>query len=493
MRSIFVRLLLSFLLTILLAALVSGLVLFSASRRSMESFRHDFLSQLHANIARSVVLMGQAAYAMHQYRDAKIFAAYVEAVRNSMHTQLFLVVGNRILPQEVPHVPNVDLIDLSALAGQEGAPYIRDTGTELIVAQRLLAPEGVSYVVIGLHQFKPPRGPGVEAPPPGPRPSGPPPDHGRLLAVFRNGPELYPLVLLLIAGIVCFVLARSFSVPLTRLREVSRRIADGDLGARVGASVSGPASEITDLAHDFDHMAERMEGLVSSQKRLLLDISHELRSPLARLDLALELARKRFQTTSDGNLERIARESARLNQLIGQLLTLAKLESFRGARENDTVHLADLVLEISDNAQFEAQSVNKGILIGELEDLVLTGSRELLGQAIENVVRNGIRHTHPNSRVEIALFARREDQAQPPTAVIRVRDHGPGVPEAMWPHLFKPFFRVAEARDRTSGGVGLGLAIAQQAVQRHGGDITLANVPDGGGLIVEIRLPLTTG
>ena len=491
MRSIFVRLLLSFSLTILLSALVSGLVIFSVSRRSMESFRHDFLRQLHANIARSVGLMGQAAYAMHQHRDPRILAEYMEEVRNSMHTRLFLIVDGSILPRNAYPEPDVDLAGLSALADKEGNPYIRDTGRELIVAQRLLAPDGVSYVVIGLHQFKPPPGPGSGAPPPGPPPPGPLPDRGSLLSMFRNGPELHTLVLLLIAGIVCFLLARSFSVPLTRLREVSRRIADGDLAARVGTSVSGPANEITDLAHDFDHMAERMEGLVNSQKRLLLDISHELRSPLARLDLALELARKRFQTTNDGNLERIARESARLNQLIGQLLTLAKLESCRGEGEADPVQLADLVLEIGEDARFEAQSDNKGLLIGTLEAVMVTGSRELLGQAIENVVRNGIRHTRPGSQVEIALFSIRADHTGQPTAVIRVRDHGPGVPEEMLPHLIKPFFRVAEARDRTSGGAGLGLAIAHQAVLRHGGSIKLANVPGGDGLMVEIHLPLS--
>ena len=490
MRSILVRLLLSFFLTILLSALVSGLVMFSFSRRSVESFRHDFLRQLHASIARSVVLMGQAAYVMHQYRDAGVLAAYVEEVRTTMHTQLFLVVEGHFLPRDAHPAPDVDLAGLVAMAGKEGEPYLRDTGRELIVAQRLLAPEGVSYVVIGLHRFMPPPGPGSGAPTPGPRPDGSPPDHGSFVSMFRNGPELQTLVLLVIAGIVCFLLARSFSVPLTRLREVSRRIADGDLTARVGSSVAGPANEIDGLARDFDHMAERMEGLVNSQKRLLLDISHELRSPLARLDLALELARKRFQTNNDGNLERIARESARLNHLISQLLTLAKLESCRGEGEADQVHLADLVLEIGDDAQFEAENVNKEIRIADLEDLVVTGSRELLRQAIDNIVRNGIRHTLPGSQVEIALFSCRKDHTARPTAVLRVRDHGPGVPAEMLPHLVEPFFRVAEARDRISGGTGLGLAIAHQAVLRHGGTLVLTNAPAGDGLIVEIRLAL---
>jgi two-component system sensor histidine kinase CpxA len=235
-------------------------------------------------------------------------------------------------------------------------------------------------------------------------------------------------------------------------------------------------------------MAERMEGLVNGQKRLLLDISHELRSPLTRLNLALELAKKRF-AEGDDNLARIARESERLNVLIGQLLALTRSEALAIDADSSPVHLADLLLEIAEDVNFENQNRGKAISILELDAAVVAGSRELLRQAIENIVRNGAYYTRPESRVEISLSCR-ESEAGGRLAVIRIRDHGPGVPEDKLPHLTEPFYRVAEARDRNSGGTGLGLAIARQAVLQHGGTLLFTNAPDRDGLIVDILLPI---
>ncbi len=503
MRSIFFKLLLSFSLTILLSGVISGLVTFSFSRRSVESFRHDFLRQLQTNIARSVVLMGQAAYVMHQYRGDKVFEEYIKEVQSSMRTQLYLCIDGTVLPTDTSADRNI--ANLAASAGTDAQPAIQDTGRELIVVQRLFTPEGPSYVVVGLHSLKPPPGWGGGMPPPpdGPRfgNGGPPPPNNlgpRFpphpdqpgFFLFRNGPELQTLVLLLIAGIVCFKLARSFSTPLDRLRTISRQIAAGNLSARVGTSLGRPGNEIGDLARDFDNMAERMEGLVNGQKRLLRDISHELRSPLTRLNIALELARKRFQAEDDGNLRRINKESERLNDLIGQLLALTRSEGYTIDEKAPPVLLADLVLEIAEDVDFETRNTGRGVKIFELEALKVAGSRELLRQAIENIVRNGAYYTRPDSRVEVSLFSRGSDTTGPRTAVIRVRDHGPGVPEEKLSHIMEPFFRVAEARDRNSGGTGLGLAIAYQAVNQHGGSLVFTNAPDRDGLIVEISLPL---
>jgi two-component system sensor histidine kinase CpxA len=502
MRSIFFRLILSFSLTILLSGLISALVLFSFSRRSVESFRHDFFRQLQTNIARSVVLMGQAAYVMHQHRGDRAFEEYIREILNSMHTRLYLCIDDRIMPKDADSDQRI--ARLAATAGATDQPTIEDTGKELIVIQRLFTPEGQSYVVVGLHQFKPPPAwDGGPPPPNGPAPGGmgppppgpnlgfpPPPGQNGFLALFRNGPELQTLVLLLIAGIVCFQLARSFSAPLARLRSVSRQIADGDLTARIGTSLGKPGNEIGDLARDFDHMAERMAGLVNAQKRLLLDISHELRSPLTRLNIALELAKKRFQAEEDDNLGRIARESERLNHLIGQLLTLTRSEGYASDAQESPVLLADLVLEIAEDVDFETKPLTKGVAIMELEPLTVVGSRELLRQAIENVVRNGAYYTRCDSRVEVYLFSCVSSELGKPAAVIRIRDHGPGVPAEQLPHLTEPFYRVAEARDRNSGGTGLGLSITQHAVHQHGGALVLTNGPEHDGLIVEIHLPL---
>lgn len=503
MRSIFFRLFLSFSLTILLSGAISGLVMFSFSRRSLESFRHDFHRQLQTNIARSVVLMGQAAYMMRQYRGEEAFEEYIREIQSSMRTRLYLSIDGTIRPKETDRDQTISR--LAASAGKDDQVSIQEKNWELNVVQRLFTPEGHSYVVVGLHQLKPPPGWGGGPPAPdgpgsgnmgtlpplGPTPGfPPPPGRGGGLFLFRNGPELQTLVLLLIAGIVCFKLAKTFSAPLDRLRTISRRIAGGDLSARVGTSLGRPGNEIGDLARDFDHMAERMEGLVNGQKRLLRDISHELRSPLTRLNLALELARKRSQADDDGNLRRIAKESVRLNDLIGQLLDLTRSEGYTLDDQAPPVLLADLVLEIAEDVDFETRDRGKGVQIFELEALVVTGSRELLRQAIENIMRNGASYTRIDSRVEVGLFARQDSETGQASAIIRVRDHGPGVPEDKLSHLTEPFYRVAEARDRNSGGTGLGLAIAQQAVRQHGGSLVFANAPDGDGLIVEISLPL---
>lgn len=487
MRSIFFRLLLAFTLIMLLAGLISSLIMLSFSRQSADSFRRDFLQQLQSGMARSMVLMGQAAYVMHQYRGASAFEAYVKEIDATQRTRLYLGIDNTIVPEEPALEP--DLLEQIAHMGENSPPLILDDGRELIVIQRLVAPEGQPYTVIGRHRLGPP--PGMDKrPPPGERQRDgfpPPPKQEGLFTPLGRQQELRLLVFLPIAGVICYLLARSFSAPLSRLRAISRQIAAGDLSARVGASLGKPGNEIGDLARDFDHMAERMEGLVNGQKRLLLDISHELRSPLARLNLALELAKKRFPQ-EDGALAIIGRESERLNVLIGQLLTLSRTDMLAPNEEASPVYLADLLLEIAEDVDFETRGQGKGVTVLAVAPAVVAGSRELLRQAIENIVRNGAHYTRPGSRVEIGLSL--IDRNGQVLALVRVRDHGPGVPEDKLPHLTEPFFRVAEARDRTSGGVGLGLAIARQAILQHGGSLRFANAPDQDGLVVEIELPV---
>ena len=313
MRGIFPRLLLSFLLTSLLAGLLSGLVMHSFSRNSVESFRHQFRQQLHANMARSTVLMGQAAYMMREHWGDQALEDYTRDIEASMRTRLYLVLDGKVLP----HYPRPDA-SISLLANQAttaGAqPVVVEEDGILKVMQRLQTPDGASYVVIGLHQLGPPPGPGGPPQPPPPRGPGfgmpPPPDERGFLAFIDWLLGYRAFIFFPLAGIFCFFLARSFSAPLNRLRRASRQIAGGDLTARIGTSLGKPGNEIGDLGRDFDLMAERMERMVNEQRRLLLDISHELRSPLTRLRLSLELAKRRCP--DDGNLARIGREAERI-------------------------------------------------------------------------------------------------------------------------------------------------------------------------------------
>ncbi|MFZ0394453.1 MAG: ATP-binding protein, partial [Terracidiphilus sp.] len=246
----------------------------------------------------------------------------------------------------------------------------------------------------------------------------------------------------------------------------------------------GKGDEFAGLVHDFNHMAERLEGLVSAQRLLLRDVSHELRSPLARLSVALELSRDDADQTMTTNLDRIERETERLNQLIGQLLTLAQMESVETLERAEPVSLKKLLQQVIPDAEYEAQQREAVVeLKAECEGMV-DGRRELLYRAIENVVRNAVRYTEAGTRVEIRL---KEDRTRK-MAVIEVSDRGPGIPEAELEAIFRPFYRLDAARSAHTGGVGVGLAIAERAVKLHNGQIRALN-REGGGTTILISLP----
>jgi signal transduction histidine kinase len=306
------------------------------------------------------------------------------------------------------------------------------------------------------------------------------------------GPRGMPVPSLIIAvlssGLVCYFLAWYMTKPVTRLRAATRQLAAGDLSARAGDPGSKRRDEIAGLVRDFDTMAGRLESLVKAQSRLLNDISHELRSPLARLNVALGLARQRSGPESASMLERIELEAARLNELIGRLLTLARMEGGEQRVPSTPVSLDEVVLNVAEDAEFEAQArhchVRSEIPAGSWG---VRGDASLLHSAIENVVRNAIRYTREGTTVEIHL--EKAEDAGGDQAVVRVTDCGEGVPADALEKLFQPFYRLDDARGRQTGGVGLGLAITERAVRFHSGRVTATNRAEGG-LMVEIHLPL---
>jgi two-component system sensor histidine kinase CpxA len=299
------------------------------------------------------------------------------------------------------------------------------------------------------------------------------------------------LAVLLTGGLFCYWLAWYLTTPLLKLRTTTNELAEGNLGARVTSKLSKRRDEIGQLGRDFDLMAERLESMVRAQQRLLGDISHELRSPLARLGVALGLARQRSGADAKGALDRIERESENLNEMISQLLILTRLESGTDGRKKTNVDLAALLREVADDADFEARSLNRGVQVVSADNCSISGVEELLRSAIENVVRNAVRYTPEGTAVEVAL--RKQNGAGDNFAIISVRDRGLGVPEESLEKIFRPFYRTEDARDRQSGGgTGLGLAITERAVRMHGGTIKATNA-QGGGLAVEMKLFLTTG
>ena len=299
-----------------------------------------------------------------------------------------------------------------------------------------------------------------------------------ILALPATQLSVVTLAIIMAAG-TALLLAKSFSSPIVRLQRATRALAAGMLDTRVGGPVGRRKDEVGTLARDFDTMAEQIQALITDKEMLLRDVSHELRSPLARIRVALALAQRKAGDPAQQDLERIDQETERLDQLVGQILTLARLRS--SSLENHVdVDLNELVSEVVADARFEQPEVTITLEPGAVPPIQGNGSE--LASAIENVIRNALRHSGSGARVEIDL------KSTPTEIVITIADNGPGVPEEDLNRLFEPFYRVDPSRDHQQSGYGLGLAIASRIVERHGGQLEAQNRP-GGGLAMKFRLP----
>lgn len=290
------------------------------------------------------------------------------------------------------------------------------------------------------------------------------------------------LVATLISGIVGFLLARYLTAPLNKLRLATRRLSRGDLNSRVAPSLGRRKDEIAELAEDFDHMAEKLQELLSSHKQLLQDTSHELRSPLARLQVALGLAR---QQCTRKELDRIELEADRLDYLIGQLLSLSRLNENTIHLTTSNFNLHNLLHSLVEDAGYEASTHPCSIELSSLPDAEIVANQPLMTSAFENIIRNAILHTGQNTVVKIDLKKITHPACQ---YIVQISDEGPGVPEPMLEKIFEPFTRVSTARERGSGGHGLGLAIAKRAILLHQGNIAAHNKV-AGGMVITITLP----
>jgi two-component system sensor histidine kinase CpxA len=455
MRSLFLKIFLSYWMAQALFLVLAIIVTF-AMRPSRE------ISNLQAQEAKFLNEALQAYQAGGEDGARK----YLRNVHDSQHVRLFIFddQGRDLLGRKAPEwIERV----------RSGRIHTADTflgrfGPGQFLRQSITADNGRSYTVV------------VDFPP-----------EEHPFFGLHSVPGLGILIAVISSGLVCYILARYLTSPIVQLRGATQKLASGDLTARAGVPALRRHDEMAELMRDFDRMAERLENLVNAQSRLLTDISHELRSPLARLNVALELARQRSGTEARSALDRIDRETNRLNQLIQRLLTIARLEAGDESIEKVPVHLEQIVHEIAKDAAFEAQSRGCRVEATVVDDCVVVGSPSLLHSAIENVVRNAIRYTHEGTSVEVRLErgVGQQNGTGSPEAVVCVADSGPGVPEDALDKLFRPFYRIDDARGRQTGGVGLGLAITDRAVRLHGGTIRVSNRPQGG-LMVEIRLPL---
>lgn len=311
---------------------------------------------------------------------------------------------------------------------------------------------------------------------------GPPPR--ALLAPGVRGIVHRLLVAALVAAVVSYFLARQLTAPLQRLGAASRRLAGGDLATRIGPPLTRRKDEFGRLATDIDEMAARLDDLQSANRRLLRDVSHELRSPLARLRVALEIARNRDSGPVAGELDRIELESERLEALVDEVLVLLRETSGSGPLQRESFDLRELLDDLQGVVNYEAPEGSPGVVLTPGAPLPIEADRELLWRALENLMRNALIHTDAKAGVEVTA----EPGQQRGGIEIRVADRGPGLPEPQLEKIFEPFYRVEEARDRATGGHGLGLAIAAAAVRRHQGEISARNRA-GGGLELIVRLP----
>jgi signal transduction histidine kinase len=314
----------------------------------------------------------------------------------------------------------------------------------------------------------------------------PPPQRGPFSPPFSLWVRAMLLgVALGVSGLVSYLLARSISTPVRRLQVAAHTLSAGDMDARAGAEVTKRRDELGTLGREFDSMADRLGSLIAARQRLLRDISHELRSPLARMEMAIGLARQDPGSTAE-QLDRVERESDRLDQLIGHILDYARLERDPSTLKFEDFDVAELVRQIVHDAEFESQSPAERLRVASDDTVTMRGDPNVLHSAIDNVVRNALLHGDRQQPIEVTL----SNDAQ--VVRIAVRDHGSGVREEDLPLIFEPFYR-AGAKDSnhvSTEGTGIGLAITQRAAALHGGEVAAQNA-DGGGLIVTITLPRT--
>lgn len=310
---------------------------------------------------------------------------------------------------------------------------------------------------------------------------------GRWLLPIGPGPVHWPVLVIAIfvTAATCLLLARYLSAPIDKLRQATLEVATGNLDVRVRPSLGGRHDELGLLASDFDHMSERLRILLEGRQRLMRDLSHELRSPLARLLVALGLARRSSGAEIEPQLDRIEREAGRIDALVGQILLLSQLNDPSAAVNRERFDVGELLESLVQDSNLEAagRRVSVDLKKSTAEACFVHADRQLLSSAIENVLRNAIHHSPDNGKVDVVL------QSSYGQVRIAVMDRGPGVPAAELKSIFEPFYRAREQVNRSVRGHGLGLAITNRIVALHYGSVRAANRDDGG-LMVEFLLPL---
>lgn len=414
-------------------------------------------SELQTNLENIAWISGTSTVDVLESKGVFAASAYVEQLRQKTHLKSCLFNDSRhlILGRNC-----ADFEDMEALAIASDAPVFNAKYNSPRVAVKVHAQNGQQYIyaVEATEHRGPPKGIGLV------------------------GIALRWSVPFLVSGLICYLLARYLTAPILRLREASQYLATGDLSTRAATGMERRRDELGSLVRDFNVMAARIEELVSRQRQLIYDISHELRSPLARLNVALDLGRGR--KGDDSAFDQMEHDLTCLNDMIERLLMVARLDTSATAIPMAQIDLDELVAQIVRSAEFELRERNGTVHLSSRSQLFVRGNADLLHSAIENVIRNAVRYTGDGNSVEVQLAS----IGEPVFVRILVRDHGQGVPESELVNIFEPFYRVADDRNRQAGGTGLGLAIADRVIRIHGGAIKARNILPHG-LEIEILVP----
>lgn len=420
--------------------------------------------QSQTNLADTAWVSGTSAVDALEREGPSAASAYMEQLSQKTHLKscLFDTSGSAIAGGECPNFE-----DIRARMPTSDRPTFSAKHNFLRVAVAVRGNTGRRYIYV------------VQSP----EHHGPPPGIG------ASGILLRWSIPLLVSSFICYLLTRYITAPVLRLREASHQLAQGDFSTRAAAGMEHRRDELGSLVRDFNTMAARIEELVSRQRQLIYDISHELRSPLARLNVALDLGRER--KGNDPAFDHMEQDLECLNDMIERLLTVARLDASATAVPMQQIDLTELVSQIVRSADFELQERDGAVCLSSQGQYFVQGNPELLHSAIENVVRNAVRYTQiGNQTSDNSVEVQLDTTAPSGPAFVRilVRDYGPGVPESELLNIFQPFYRVADDRNRQTGGTGLGLAIAERVVRIHGGTIQARNAAPYG-LEVEILLP----
>lgn len=452
MRSLFLKIFLWFWVTVIVTgiALVATWIILQPK---------NVPSQSQTNLADTAWASGFATVNVFEQQGAPAALAYMEQLRQRAHLKacLFDVSGRAIAGDDC-----ATFDDIVPRASASDTPPFNTKHGFLRIAVKVRGRSGRQYIYASEATEH----------------RGPPPGVSHLGIVLRN------CVALLVSGFICYLLTLYLTAPILRLREASQQLAQGNLSTRAAAGMEKRRDELGTLVRDFNTMAGRIEELVSRQRQLFYDISHELRSPLARLNVALDLGRER--KGDDPAFEHMEQDIGRLDEMIGRLLTIARLDASTVPVEMTHVDLSELVAQVVRSADFELRERDGSVKLTSRGQYFVRGNAELLHSAVENVVRNAIRYTGNGNPVEVNLGA--TDERDQSSVRIAVHDYGIGVPETELTNIFLPFYRVADDRNRQSGGTGLGLAIAERVVRIHGGSIRAQNITPHG-LEIEILLP----